>query len=230
MKRDLVGEVFTRWTVVERGRDYIYPKSGKSSVRYICKCICGKGKLVHRSHLLNKTSQSCGCLNREISSTHGMSNTRAYRAWSNMIRRCDNPGPQEASYKKFGVIYDPRWKDFTEFHNDMGACPDGLELERHDSTGNYTKENCSWACETTQSTNRTIGSNNSSGRVGCTWSEQHLKWRAQLQFDNKMHEGGLYENFEDAVRAREQLEIKYLGKIKPNTTREVVCPTNVKSP
>lgn len=62
MEDGFVGKRFTRWTVVGRGKDYIYPSTGKAAIRYNCLCDCGKEKLVHKSHLLNGSSQSCGCI------------------------------------------------------------------------------------------------------------------------------------------------------------------------
>lgn len=216
----MIGKDFNRWTVLSSGEDYIYPKSGKVSVRYNCVCACGKFGLVHSAHLKNGSSQSCGCLNVEISSTQGgMSKTRAYTSWSNMLRRCKGLGTrsQDTKYKELGITYQTSWDDFTTFFNDMGNCPDGYELERLDSLGNYCKENCCWADETTQATNRGKFSNNTSGCTGVAWSEQHQKWRVGIHVNKKRHEGGLYENFNDAVLARENLELKWLGYIKKGT-------------
>ncbi len=67
MKEDgLIGRRFTRWVVVSRGKDYTYPSTGKTSIRYNCVCDCGKTKLIHKAHLLNNTSQSCGCIKRGV--------------------------------------------------------------------------------------------------------------------------------------------------------------------
>lgn len=62
MEDGFIGKRFNRWVVVNRGDDYIYPSTGKHSIRYNCLCECGKTKLIHKSHLLNNTSQSCGCI------------------------------------------------------------------------------------------------------------------------------------------------------------------------
>lgn len=53
---NLVGKKFGRLIVVKRvdnkGRD----------VRWLCKCTCGKAKIVSSKHLLSKSTRSCGCL------------------------------------------------------------------------------------------------------------------------------------------------------------------------
>jgi hypothetical protein len=215
----MIGERFNRWLVVVRGEDYIYPSTGKSAIRYICSCDCGETKLVHKSHLKNGSSQSCGCLNREISSTAGgLSQTRAYRSWSGMIGRTDpnNTQASNQSYRDKGITCSEDWKSFENFYRDMGDCPEGYELEREDVMGNYCKENCTWSDEVTQATNRTKFSNNTSGYTGVSWSEQHNKWRVGLYVNKIRYEGGLFEkdDFASAVKARKALELKHLGYIK----------------
>lgn len=210
----MIGERFNRWLVVERGEDYIYPNNGKAAIRFICQCDCGAVKLVHKAHLKNGSSQSCSCLNREISSTHGMSTTRAYKAWSHMIRRCDKPAANELTYAERGITYVPEWKDFEKFYADMGDCPDHFELEREDSMSGYSPSNCKWADEITQATNRATFRNNTSGRTGVTWSEVHQKWRVGIHVNKKRYEGGLYEDFEEASVARDRLEITHYGQVK----------------
>lgn len=198
-----------------QGEDYIYPKSKAISYRYICECDCGRVKLVHKSHLLNGSSQSCGCLSKEISSTHGMSKTRAYKSWSNMVRRCSGVGGVgDKSYVDKGISVDSAWLTFEAFYADMGDCPDGFELERKDIAGNYCQDNCTWTDEVTQATNRGKFSNNTSGYTGVIWSKAHSAWRVVIQVNNQRHEGGLYSSFEEAVVSRQKLELKHLGYVK----------------
>lgn len=213
---NLVGQTFFRWKVISRGEDYIYPKSGDRSARWICLCDCGKEKLVHGAHLKNGTSQSCGCYNIEQSSTHGLSQTRAYAAYWHMKRRCSENAPTKDKELYFdkGIGVCEQWDDVVVFFKDMGECPDGYELERIDGTLGYSAENCIWASEFTQAQNRSTFKNNSSGKTGVSWSPQHEKWRVGISHNKTRYEGGLYSNFNEAVEAREQLELKFLGKIK----------------
>ena len=211
----MIGRRFERWLVFSRGLDYIYPKSGKSSVRWNCICDCGKEKLVHAAHLKNGTSQSCGCLNIERSSTHGLSQTRAYAAWFHMRHRCSGSSEKDFEYYQGkGVTYSDKWETIEGFFDDMGECPPGYELERLDGSLGYSAENCVWADEFTQAQNRKTFKNNTSGKTGVTWSEQRGKWRVIL-FHNKIkYDGGFYSDFGAAVKAREKLEIEHLGQIK----------------
>ena len=59
--KDLTGQQFGRWTVIKRAEN---DKQGH--VRWLCKCQCGKKKIVMKNSLLRGTSRSCGCLQREL--------------------------------------------------------------------------------------------------------------------------------------------------------------------
>jgi hypothetical protein len=59
-KRDLVGQKFNRWTVIEEAE-----KKNKE-LRWLCKCECGTMKSVDGSQLKKGKSKSCGCLAKEI--------------------------------------------------------------------------------------------------------------------------------------------------------------------
>ena len=63
--KDLTGQKFGRLTVIRRGEDYISPK-GAMSVRWVCRCDCGKEILVGRSSLQSGSYKSCGCYKNSV--------------------------------------------------------------------------------------------------------------------------------------------------------------------
>lgn len=62
--KDISGERFGRWTVIDRGEDYIEP-NGKHRVSWNCICDCGNKGLIPGIRLRAGQSKSCGCLQKE---------------------------------------------------------------------------------------------------------------------------------------------------------------------
>jgi hypothetical protein len=140
------GDSFNYWTLIE------YQKEHR---QWLAKCVCGKIKLVHISHLTSGKSVSCSCQTKH---THNMTGTSEYRSWHGAKMRCTSPSNDRyASYGGRGISMCDTWlNSFEQFFKDMGNRPTGTSLDRINNDGNYSKENCRWATPKEQMRNRKV--------------------------------------------------------------------------
>jgi len=77
-REDLVGRIFGYWTILDNAEDKIFSTQRKQVV--VAKCRCGKIKSVLVQNILNKKSQSCGCLQKERASAWMRNNWKKKRS------------------------------------------------------------------------------------------------------------------------------------------------------
>ena len=151
--RDLGNMTFGKLCVVPNTRGVA--KGNRST--WLCRCECGREKVMKAQLLLAGKARSCGCMKsrKGMNATHGMQGTPTWRSWQSMKTRCRDPS--HTSYPRYGgrgISYDPKWESFEGFLEDMGMRPPGKTLDREDNDGDYNRANCRWRTPRQQSLNR----------------------------------------------------------------------------
>ena len=158
-KLDLRGQPFGKLTVLrENGRDK------RNKVLWLCRCECGNVVTVRGDHLRNEHTTSCGCYNRErlaeSHTKHGMSKTRLYRTWRDMLKRAGvHKGASEEvkhNYQDRGITVCDEWLVFENFRDWAlsHGYSDDLEIDRIDNDKGYCPENCRWVTSKENMNNR----------------------------------------------------------------------------
>lgn len=135
---DLTGKRFGKLTVISKAGHNVYGKLLWDTI-----CECGNKKITSGEVLKRGHVKSCGCIYRL---QKGLSQTKEYKVWHNMMRRCYNPRCSSyKSYGKLGITVCERWHNFKDFLADMGMMPTQKHsIDRVNSSKGYSPDNCRW--------------------------------------------------------------------------------------
>ena len=200
---DRTGQIFGKLTVLEQaGRDKL------QKVLWRCKCECGNATVVVAGSLVTGNTTSCGCVVPNFK--HGGSGKGSYNTWRAMIRRCtistDKDYPR---YGGLGVSVCATWLNYNKFVADMGEPKGDETLDRINTYGNYSPENCRWAGVQTQNRNTRLRVNSTTGFIGV--SVVGRRFLAKITVGKKSYYSKLCVTVEEAAAARKELELKHWG-------------------
>lgn len=187
----------------------IYGNHGRTKAWGLFECQCGIKFESSLEDIKSGHRKSCGCYRSALRSannmTHGLSNTRLYKIWANMIQRCTNINNNSFdNYGKKGIKVCDEWINSFETFNIWAIenkYTDDLEIDRIDYRGNYESNNCRWVDLNIQAQNkRCIQKNNTSGYRGVSWNPDHKKWHTYININGKRKELGYFTNIIDGAK------------------------------
>ena len=158
-KIDMTGRVIGRLLVIEEcGRD------SRGEALWRCRCECGNEVIVLGSNLRREHTTSCGCYHRERTgetfTTHGMSKTRIYSVWRDMLVRAGvlkgASEREKRNYQDRGITVCDEWLVFENFRDWAlsHGYKEGLQIDRVNNDAGYCPENCRWVTPKENTNNR----------------------------------------------------------------------------
>ena len=206
MKIDLTGQKFGRWLVLSEAETKKYRRY------WLCKCDCGVEKEVQQNKLRGGHTQSCGCLNKERMTKHGMHKNPIHILWGSIKSRCKPTHERAKDYYNRNIHVCDKWKNsFWSFYwwAKLNGWKKGLQIDRKNNDKGYSPQNCRFVTNRQNNLNRRrIMSTNKSGYEGVCWHKKLSKWQAQIVIYGKNKYLGRYEDIEDAVNARNDYILK----------------------
>lgn len=148
----LTGKRFGKLTVISNA------PSAKGRTRSLCKCDCGKEKIIAHLELTSGDTRSCGCLRIIHGHARKRIYSKVYRAWLRIKSNCLNPNDHRfKDYGGRGISVCEEWKySFSKFFAHVGNPPRlgrTMTLGRIDNNAGYFPGNVRWETQADQTRN-----------------------------------------------------------------------------
>lgn len=239
VKEDLTGCVFGKLTVLEQGEDYVSPNGKERRSRWKCRCSCdGRKVLVEGSDLKRGHTVSCGC------ALNDRENRRTKKKYNRYII-------QDDYVVMFTFKDEPFYVDLVDFekvrkicwhkspsgylvgmhegkcislHRYITDCPQGMipdHIHGINSIHDNRRSNLRIVTPSQNNMNQKLRLDNKSGVRGVRWDKAEQKWRAEISINGKKKHLGRFDDFEEAVRIRKEMEEKYFGEYSFDNSQKI---------
>ncbi len=236
--KDLTGQRFGRLTVIKQ-----IPNNENNKVRWLCQCDCGNTHITITHNLIKGLCRSCGCLQQEVinknqqrkyntydlSGEYGIGYTykgeefyfdlEDYDKIKDYCWRIDSSGYVISTINKTHSIL--------RFHRLVMNILDNPDIyvdHIYHNKNDNRKSQLRLVTVQQNNFNVLIPKDNTSGYKGVYWHKNHNQWESLISYKGKQIYLGLYNNIEDAIKARQEAEIKYFGEYRyketPNITNK----------
>ena len=235
--KDLTNQMFGRWKVLYQTEDYVTPK-GVRHPMWMCECQCQNRtrKIIDAYSLNSKNSKSCGCLKTELAKARNsrqnefeLVNDEYYIGYTQSgkefyfdkedfdlvnqycwdIDKSTGYAKTIDKVNKTGKLY---------LHRLVMGCTkgDGIIIDHINRKRiDCRKNNLRFVNDIQSAINKGVKSNNTSGKVGVSWSAERNKWESYITVNKKRLHLGMFDNFEEAEKVRMEAEEKYFGEYNP---------------
>lgn len=153
MNEVIINSKYSMLTVIKETESLRLP-SGQTNRAYLCRCDCGKEKVVRKLHLVRGRIRSCGCIPR---TRNGMSNNPIYVVYNSIRTRTKPNYFEKHLYYDKGIKMCDEWKnDYMAFFKwaEQNGYKKGLVIDRIDGNKDYCPENCRFVTQLINSNNR----------------------------------------------------------------------------
>lgn len=226
---DLTGQKIGRWIVICKTEDTSYLAFPRKM--WYCRCECGTFRNITETKLKNNKNSdySCGCARNYKGIPRSINNNEFVFYYDYVEIKLQNDKSAFIDIDDYDLIKDDHWSFSTDgyavsssgkfkkkrlhrvimgIENKPEIIVDHIDRDKL----NNRKINLRAVTKHENSINQSKRKNNKSGIIGVCWWERDQNWMAQIKYNYKRYFLGYYDDFDDAVKARLEAELKFFGK------------------
>jgi hypothetical protein len=184
--------------------------NGKREWKGLFLCECGSEFYAFKHHVANGATTSCGCIQKRTTSErfkkHGLTNSKIYKQWFAIKRRCFNHKNKDyIHYGGRGITMCNDWLTFNGYYEwaISSGYSDNLEIDRIDVDGNYEPSNCRFVTRYVNVSNIGLRIDNKTGYTGVT-TLPNGKFRVTINVNKKTINLGCFDNLIYSVVIRNE--------------------------